>query len=99
LLSIFYGFYLVFFRYAANNTSRITQIEYSDNHGWRLLFADNRQVYTELRLPVFVTTFLVITRFGGGLIPKYTVVIPADAVDQYSFRQLRVRLLHSANGD
>ncbi|MEE9422873.1 MAG: protein YgfX [Gammaproteobacteria bacterium] len=96
--SIVYGLYLTFYRHGSNNKSRISQIEYSDQQGWRLIFANNNQVNTELRLPVFVTTFLVIARFGSGLTPRYTLVIPFDAVDSHSFRQLRVRLLQSAHG-
>ena len=97
-LSIIYGLYLAFYKYGPNNKSRIDQVEYSYQQGWRLIFANNNQVNTELRLPVFVSTFLVIARFGDGLIPRYTLVIPVDAVDSRSFRHLRVRLLQSAHG-
>jgi hypothetical protein len=99
VLSATYGVYLACFRYGLRNPSRIKRIEYSNSEGWRLSFADGKQVNTSLRLPVFITPFLVIVRFGKGLPPKYTAVIPADAADCHTFRHLRVRLLQSAHGD
>jgi hypothetical protein len=99
LFSVTYGLYLVWYKFGPHARSGVERIEYAENQGWHLSFAAGGQVTVCLRAPVFVTRFLVIARFGGGLIPKYTVVIPADAVDPHVFRHLRVRLLQSAHGD
>ncbi len=99
LLSIAYGLYLILYQFGPLNESRVRRIIYTNNQGWCLLFASGGQVTTHLHLPVFVTRFLVIARFGGGIIPQYCVVIPADAVERTVFRHLRVRLLQSAHGN
>lgn len=99
LTALAYGLYLALFKHGLRNRSRVVRITYSQQQGWRLLLACGREVKTSLRLPVYVTRFLVIARFGCGKFSGCPVVIPADAVDNDEFRHLRVRLLQSAHGD
>lgn len=99
MCSLAYGLYLALYKYGLHNRLRVVRIEYSQQQGWQLLFACGKQAGSSLRLPVYVTRYLVIARFGSGIFPDHPVVIPADAVDNDEFRHLRVRLLQSAHGD
>lgn len=96
--SMSYGLYLARYPFGSKSRFRVKRIEYSASQGWQLLLSSGDRVPGSLQLPVFVTRFLVIARFGQGLFPEHTVVIPADAVEFHAYRHLRVRLLQSAHG-
>lgn len=78
---------------------RVSALSYAPKRGWRLHFTDGGGQYLPLRLPVYVTPWLVIARFGTRSGSTRCLVIAVDSADAVSFRHLRVRLLQSAYGD
>lgn len=99
LLVVLTGLHLVrFLRCHVDGTDRdaVTGIAWDRERGWRVRGGRVHWRDARLSLPVFVTAHVVVVRFRGPGLKRYSAVIVGERLEPDDFRRLRVRLLQSA---